>query len=64
MDYYYIWFFIIAVVFTRFGYTWGSSKSTRSAIEYTIDNLMKSGYLRYRRNRDGEVEILKYDETS
>ena len=32
-----------------------------NSIAFTVDNLVKNGFLRYRRMSDGEIEILKYD---
>jgi hypothetical protein len=40
-----------------FGYTAGA----RKAIETTIDQLVKNGFLRHRKNKDGDVEILKFN---
>lgn len=61
---YYVWFFIIAVVFTKFGHWWGSHVDVNFVVDVTVDKLIKDGYLRWRKNNKGEVEILKYDETS
>ena len=33
------------------------------ATEATIDSLIDNGFLRYKRSDDGEVEILKWNET-
>ena len=35
---------------------------TLRAIEQTIDMLCNTGYLRFKRSPNGEVEILKYDQ--
>ena len=32
-----------------------------NSIAFTVDNLVQSGFLRYRRLSNGEIEILKYD---
>jgi len=34
-----------------------------NATEATIDSLIDNGFLRYKRGDDGEVEILKWNET-
>ena len=34
-----------------------------NATEATIDNLINNGFLRYKRGDDGELEILKWNET-
>ena len=34
-----------------------------NATEATIDSLIDNGFLRYKRGADGEVEILKWNET-
>lgn len=59
----YAWLFGVAVVFTVVGYRWGKVNGVHGVVGFTIDNLMKQGYLKYRRNSTGEVEILKHDET-
>lgn len=58
----YIWFFAIAVVFTLVGYSWGIRKQIHNITRHTIDSLMKQGYLKYRKNSAGGVEILKHDQ--
>ncbi len=34
-----------------------------NATEATIDSLIDNGFLRYKRGEDGELEILKWNET-
>jgi len=35
----------------------------QSSIAFTLDNLIKQGFVRSRKDKNGEIEILKYDHT-
>lgn len=52
------WLFLAYAVGTGFG-LWINFKF---AVGSTIDNLIEKGYLKHRKNADGEIEILKYNE--
>jgi hypothetical protein len=54
-----LWFFGSYIVGTIVGLAFGYSSGTRRAIETTIDQLVKNGFLRHRKNQDGDIEILK-----
>lgn len=58
----YVFMFVTAVIFTLVGWKWGTSAGTKNTVNYTINELIKKGYLRTRINQDGEIEILKPDE--
>lgn len=36
---------------------------SKKAIEATIDSLMSKGIIRYKRDKNGEIEILKWNES-
>ncbi len=60
-----VFLLITAVVFTYFGrYMERSSQDdrTHTIIENTIDRLIKDNYIKTNRNKDGEIEMLKYYE--
>jgi hypothetical protein len=44
---------------TALGYGWGLKKGALVTIENTIDALVAQGYLKQRKNTQGEVELLK-----
>ena len=56
-----LWFFGSYAVGTVIGMAFGYTAGARKAIEATIDQLVKNGFLRHRKNKDGEVEILKFN---
>jgi hypothetical protein len=56
-----IWFFGSYAIGTVLGLVWGYSAGAKGAIEVTIDQLVKNGFLRHRRKENGEVEILKFN---
>jgi hypothetical protein len=56
-----LWFFGSYIVGTVIGLGFGYASGTRKAIEATIDQLVKNGFLRHRKNKDGDVEILKFN---
>ena len=56
-----LWLFATAVVFTFLGIYFGRNGS----VEHTIDTLIAAGYLRTRRKgKDGEIEILNWNDLS
>jgi hypothetical protein len=55
---------LMYVAGTIFGYYVGKSTGIRQASVTAVDTLMAAGYLRWRRNDQGEVEILKQDESA
>ena len=38
------------------------NQSVRSAAEQMVDNLIDNGFLRHKKDADGEIEILKWNE--
>lgn len=62
MDNIYFWIFIAYGVGTVLGYQFGIRKGIMSGIESAIDNLVKDGYLYWRKNRNGEIEVRKINE--
>lgn len=60
-----IWLLGTAVLFTILG-MWMSGnkwdKYTTVIIEATIDRLIKDGYIKARIDKNGEIELLKYNE--
>ena len=52
------WLFLAYAIGTGFGLF----INFRSVVEKTIDNLIEKGYLKHRKNAEGEIEILKYNE--
>lgn len=54
-----------AIIFTYFGrYTAGAHVKSKISeiIESTIDGLIKDGYIKIRKNKDGEIELIKLDD--
>ena len=58
----YAFLFGTAVLFTVVGYGWGARVRLEKAVTATIDSLIQDGYLKTRRNDDGEIVILKQNE--
>lgn len=52
------WLFTVAVVFTLYG----MKMNFQRVVEMTIDNLIDNGFLKTRKNKEGEIEILKHNE--
>jgi len=44
------------------GTVFGLWVNFQNAVAGIIDSLVQNGYLKHRKNSDGEIEILKYDE--
>ena len=57
-----LWFLGAYVVGTGFGWWLGFTYNLRTASETIIDHLIDNGYLKHRKNANGEIEILKYNE--
>lgn len=53
------WLLLFYAVGTALGYGWGLKKGALVTIENTIDALVAQGYLKQRKNTQGEVELLK-----
>lgn len=56
-----LFIFITAIVFTGVGYYFGVGATVVKASENALDILVKGGYLRYRRDKNGEIEIMKWN---
>ena len=56
-----LWFFGSYIAGTVIGLGFGYASGARKAIEATIDQLVKNGFLRHRKNKDGDIEILKFN---
>jgi hypothetical protein len=54
-----IWFFGAYIAGTVIGMIFGYTSGVTKAIETTIDQLVTNGFLRHRKNEDGNIEILK-----
>lgn len=52
------WLLFAYVIGTLFG-LWHRQKGT---VEKTIDSLIEKGYLKHRKDANGNIEILKYNE--
>lgn len=57
-----LWFFGSYIVGTIIGIIFGYTSGARMAIEATVDQLVKNGFLRHRKKADGEIEILKFNQ--
>lgn len=60
-----LWIFIAYVVGTLFGRFSVRSKfqiDTGKIIEATIDRLIADGYVKSRKTKEGEVELVRYNE--
>jgi hypothetical protein len=57
-----LWFFGSYAVGTIIGMIFGYNTGARKGVETTVDQLVKNGFLRHRKNKDGEVEILKFNQ--
>ena len=56
-----LWLFGTASLFTIVGYVMGYNNGSKSCVEATIDALIDNGYLRWRKEKDGEIEIMKWN---
>ena len=57
-----LWFFGAYIVGTIIGLVFGYNAGARNGVETTVDQLVKNGFLRHRKNKDGDVEILKFNQ--
>ena len=65
-------FFSANVLWLFFAYALGSvftgyvfyQSGTRNGISNTIDSLISQGFLRHKKDKDGEVEIIKWNDHS
>lgn len=55
------WLFLAYAVGTAFGF-FIQDRNGERIVEATIDSLIDNGYLKHRKNADGEIEIMKYDD--
>lgn len=55
----YGWLLLAYTVGTVLGYVWGVKKGAMVTIENTIDALTEQGFLKQRKNPQGEIELLK-----
>ena len=53
------WLLLAYTVGTILGYAWGVKKGAMVTIENTIDALTAQGFLKQRKNSQGEIELLK-----
>jgi hypothetical protein len=61
------WLLITAFIFTVFGFIWGRGNKKESdvaAIESTLDQLIDKGYLRFRKDDEDQIELLKWNHIS
>ena len=54
-----LWSYLIGSIVTWFLV---SNSYRRQGIEATIDSLVANGFLRHRKQADGEIEILKWND--
>ena len=57
-----LWFLGAYIVGTGFGWVVGKTSSIKEVAGLTIDHLIEGGYLKYRRYKDGEIELVKLNE--
>ena len=53
------WLLLAQAVGTWLGWNWGYKKGAIQAAEAAIDALTEQGYLKQRKSRSGEIELLK-----
>lgn len=56
------WYLFAYVVGTGFGYVVGKTSAIKDVAAITIDTLIEGGYLKYRHDKNGEIELLKINE--
>jgi hypothetical protein len=59
-----IWLLITAIVFTFVGISFRPSPKDLAItiIENTVDRLIADGYIKTRKDKDGLIELMKYNE--
>ncbi len=55
-----VFILVVYCLGTWMGYRMGKG-SVLSIISDTVDNLVKQGYIRHRKDKDGELELLKWN---
>ena len=56
-----LFIFIAYVIGTYMGYRMGRG-SVLETISHTIDQLIRQGYIQHRKDKDGELELMKWYE--
>jgi hypothetical protein len=56
-----MWIGLTYIAGSYAGFLLGRGK-LEDAIDLTIDSLINNGFLRHKKNKDGEVEIMKWNE--
>lgn len=56
------WLVVLGAIYTLFGYYLGRVGHIQSTTETVIDALIDTGYLKTKKNADGQIEILKHNE--
>jgi len=59
-----IWLLIAYAVGSIVSYGWGFKKGAQIASERAIDSLIAQGIIRWSKDKDGEIQIYKWDEKS
>lgn len=57
-----VWFLTAYAIGTVFGWAVGKYSNARGIAEMTVNTLIDQGYLKTRKNKSGETEILKHNE--
>ena len=59
-----LWLLLTAVIFTFVGMSFRVNKAKFAAfiVENTVDRLIKDGYIKTRKDENGEIHLLKYYE--
>jgi len=59
-----MWLLVAYVLGSAFSAFIFHRSGTRNGIENTIDSLVDQGFLRHKKDNDGEIEILKWNDSS
>ena len=62
VDWYMLAFYIAGTVFGLYVGRKLSDERVELAIENTVDMLMKNNFVKWKRNDDGDIELIKLDE--
>ena len=60
----YIFYAILYLTGTLFGYYYGRNVANKKAIDTIsdiIEDMINDGFLRHKRNKEGDIEILKWN---
>lgn len=60
----YLWLGVAYLSGTFFTLWWLGPQIAEKSIGATIDNLISQGFLRYKKDKNGEIEIMKWNEFS